>query len=189
MACIFCQIAAGERRAHIVYEDDRAIAFRDIHPQAPTHILIIPRDHIDGPAEAVAFPDGLSTFLAAVSVIGALALAAGWFRSLHLGEARSGVFMGAGAMAVALLVTASINPSTGGGHSHAEGGHGHDANQQVDAPLRWHRHPPQPRVPQVDRRRHEQGVDPAPGDEPHRAEQPDRPEGDAHDGQRLPADG
>ena len=71
----------------------------------------------------------------------------------------------------------------------AEGGHRHDAHQQVDAPLRWHRHPLEPRVPQVDRRRHEQGVDPAPGDEPHRAEQPDRPEGDAHDGQRLPADG
>ena len=44
--CIFCKIAAGDIAADFVYEDDRVVAFRDITPQAPTHILIIPRQHI-----------------------------------------------------------------------------------------------------------------------------------------------
>ena len=51
MACVFCQIVAGERPATIVYEDERAVAFRDINPQAPTHILVVPREHIEGPAD------------------------------------------------------------------------------------------------------------------------------------------
>jgi histidine triad (HIT) family protein len=45
-SCLFCQIATGERPATIVYRGDGVIAFRDIHPQAPTHILIIPTKHI-----------------------------------------------------------------------------------------------------------------------------------------------
>lgn len=45
-SCLFCQIAAGERPATIVHRGDDVIAFRDIHPQAPTHILIIPIKHI-----------------------------------------------------------------------------------------------------------------------------------------------
>ena len=45
--CIFCKIAAGQIKATLVYEDDRVVAFRDIHPQAPVHILIIPKQHID----------------------------------------------------------------------------------------------------------------------------------------------
>ena len=49
MSCIFCEIASGERSAEIVYEDESAVAFRDIHPQASTHILVIPRVHITGP--------------------------------------------------------------------------------------------------------------------------------------------
>ncbi len=44
--CIFCKIAAGEIPAKLVYEDDRAIAFLDLKPQAPSHLLIIPRQHI-----------------------------------------------------------------------------------------------------------------------------------------------
>lgn len=44
--CIFCQIAAGEIPAEIVYEDDKVIAFKDIKPAAPVHILLIPRRHI-----------------------------------------------------------------------------------------------------------------------------------------------
>jgi histidine triad (HIT) family protein len=44
--CLFCRIAAGEIPAKLVYEDDDVVAFRDINPQAPTHILIIPRRHI-----------------------------------------------------------------------------------------------------------------------------------------------
>lgn len=44
--CLFCKIVAGEIPADIIYESDTAIAFRDINPQAPTHVLIIPRKHI-----------------------------------------------------------------------------------------------------------------------------------------------
>ena len=45
--CIFCKIAAGEIPATRVYGDDVCVAFNDLSPQAPTHILIIPRDHVD----------------------------------------------------------------------------------------------------------------------------------------------
>jgi histidine triad (HIT) family protein len=45
--CIFCKIAAGEIPTAKVYEDEICIAFNDLSPQAPTHILIIPRKHVD----------------------------------------------------------------------------------------------------------------------------------------------
>jgi histidine triad (HIT) family protein len=45
-ACIFCRIAAGEIPSAIVHQDDTCVAFRDIEPRAPVHILIIPRRHI-----------------------------------------------------------------------------------------------------------------------------------------------
>ncbi len=45
--CLFCQIIAGEIPSKKAYEDDAVYAFYDIHPQAPTHILIIPKRHID----------------------------------------------------------------------------------------------------------------------------------------------
>ena len=54
MACLFCKIIAGEIPSNKVFEDDLAYAFRDINPQAPTHILIAPRKHIASLAEAVA---------------------------------------------------------------------------------------------------------------------------------------
>ena len=44
--CLFCGIAEGRIPASIVYQDDRLIAFRDINPQAPLHVLIVPRRHI-----------------------------------------------------------------------------------------------------------------------------------------------
>jgi histidine triad (HIT) family protein len=44
--CLFCKIVAGEIDSDLVYEDEQVIAFKDIKPQAPTHILIIPRKHI-----------------------------------------------------------------------------------------------------------------------------------------------
>lgn len=46
--CLFCKIVAGQIPSNIVYEDDKILAFRDIAPQAPTHILLIPRAHISG---------------------------------------------------------------------------------------------------------------------------------------------
>ena len=45
MSCLFCRIATGEIPADIVWQNDAVIAFRDIAPQAPTHILLITRDH------------------------------------------------------------------------------------------------------------------------------------------------
>jgi histidine triad (HIT) family protein len=45
-ACIFCRIAAGEIPSDIVHQDDLCVAFRDIEPRAPVHILIVPRRHI-----------------------------------------------------------------------------------------------------------------------------------------------
>ena len=46
MDCLFCRIANGEIKADIVYEDDGIVAFRDIDPKAPVHLLIIPKRHI-----------------------------------------------------------------------------------------------------------------------------------------------
>lgn len=46
--CLFCKIIAGEIPSAKVYEDETVFAFRDIAPQAPTHILVIPKAHIDG---------------------------------------------------------------------------------------------------------------------------------------------
>ena len=44
--CLFCRIATGQIPASIVYQDDRLMAFQDLNPQAPLHVLIIPRRHI-----------------------------------------------------------------------------------------------------------------------------------------------
>ena len=44
--CLFCKIVAGELPADRLYEDDRVLAFKDIHPQAPFHCLIIPKAHV-----------------------------------------------------------------------------------------------------------------------------------------------
>ena len=49
--CIFCRIARGEVPTQKVAENDHALAFRDIQPQAPTHVLVIPRDHVTSAAE------------------------------------------------------------------------------------------------------------------------------------------
>lgn len=51
MDCLFCKIINGEIPSNKVYEDDTVFAFRDIAPQAPTHILIIPKEHIKSAAE------------------------------------------------------------------------------------------------------------------------------------------
>lgn len=48
MDCLFCKIVAGEIPSTKVYEDERILAFRDIAPQAPAHILVIPKEHIGG---------------------------------------------------------------------------------------------------------------------------------------------
>ncbi|WP_018862820.1 MULTISPECIES: histidine triad nucleotide-binding protein [unclassified Thioalkalivibrio] len=44
--CIFCKIVAGDIPAKVVFEDDQVLAFEDLNPQAPTHVLVIPKQHI-----------------------------------------------------------------------------------------------------------------------------------------------
>ena len=57
--CIFCKIIAGEIPSTKVYEDETVFAFRDINPQAPTHILVIPKEHIASVAEITPENSGL----------------------------------------------------------------------------------------------------------------------------------
>lgn len=45
--CIFCKIAKGEIPSQKVYEDDKVLAFKDINPEAPVHLLVIPKEHIE----------------------------------------------------------------------------------------------------------------------------------------------
>lgn len=54
MDCLFCRIVAGEIPAKLLYKGERALAFADINPQAPTHILIIPKSHFANVAELAA---------------------------------------------------------------------------------------------------------------------------------------
>ncbi len=65
--CLFCSIAAGDIPATLVHQDDVVVAFRDINPQAPTHILVIPREHIASAAELTAAQDPLWARLLHVS--------------------------------------------------------------------------------------------------------------------------
>ncbi|HWH37160.1 MAG TPA: histidine triad nucleotide-binding protein [Candidatus Limnocylindrales bacterium] len=49
--CLFCSIAAGEIPADIVHQDELVVAFRDVSPKAPTHVLLVPRRHVASAAE------------------------------------------------------------------------------------------------------------------------------------------
>lgn len=59
MSCLFCRIVAGEIPSSKVFEDDRLFAFNDINPQAPMHVLIVPKRHIATLNDVVAEDDGL----------------------------------------------------------------------------------------------------------------------------------
>ena len=59
MNCIFCKIIAGEAPPSVLYRDEQVIAFRDIHPVASTHVLIVPRRHIDSVNDLEAGDAGL----------------------------------------------------------------------------------------------------------------------------------
>ena len=54
MDCLFCKIIAGQIPSKKIYEDEKVFAFEDINPQAPTHVLIVPKKHIKGLKEAQA---------------------------------------------------------------------------------------------------------------------------------------
>ena len=57
--CLFCKIVAGEISAEFIHQDDRSVVIRDINPQAPTHVLVIPREHIESLNDAAQRDEGL----------------------------------------------------------------------------------------------------------------------------------
>ena len=74
--CLFCRIVAGEIPADVVHRDDLIVAFRDVAPQAPVHILLVPREHLDSIADLTTEHDPL------------------WARLLHVAQdlaAREGI--------------------------------------------------------------------------------------------------
>ncbi|HHW92568.1 MAG TPA: histidine triad nucleotide-binding protein [Firmicutes bacterium] len=64
--CVFCRIVAGEIPSDIIYEDDTVLAFKDINPQAPVHLLLIPKDHIPSLLELTEADRGLLAHIFAV---------------------------------------------------------------------------------------------------------------------------
>ena len=62
--CIFCKIVAGEIPSTKVYENDRVLAFRDLNPMMPTHVLIIPKNHYDNITDGVSDEDMLAVMRA-----------------------------------------------------------------------------------------------------------------------------
>jgi histidine triad (HIT) family protein len=70
MSCLFCGIVAGDIPATVVYETARTLAFRDLHPAAPSHVLVVPRDHYpDAAALAEADPAYAGELLAAAAAV------------------------------------------------------------------------------------------------------------------------
>lgn len=69
--CLFCKIIAGEIPSAKVYEDDACYAFRDIHPQAPVHVLVVSKAHAENIRKAAALPD--DTLAALLRAIGKIA--------------------------------------------------------------------------------------------------------------------
>jgi histidine triad (HIT) family protein len=65
--CLFCKIVAGDIPAEVVAETDAAVAFRDVNPQAPLHVLVVPREHV---ADAAALADAASSTVAALVQVG-----------------------------------------------------------------------------------------------------------------------
>jgi histidine triad (HIT) family protein len=59
-SCLFCRLQRGEIPATIVFEDDALVAFRDINPRAPTHILLIPRRHVASTTDLAESDDALT---------------------------------------------------------------------------------------------------------------------------------
>lgn len=77
--CIFCKVVAGQAPSTQVYADDLAVAFKDIHPVAPTHVLVVPREHIGALAGTVEAQEAMLGRLLRVTPL--VAKAAGIFDS------------------------------------------------------------------------------------------------------------
>lgn len=81
--CLFCKMVAGDIRPDVVYENEHVLAFRDIRPQAPTHVLVIPKRHVptldDFPADE---PNLAAELFAAVKKVAELDGLAGGYRTV-----------------------------------------------------------------------------------------------------------
>ena len=82
--CLFCQIVNREIPASIVYEDDRVLAFNDINPQAPTHVLVVPKRHVASLNELSADDDEMVGELVrrAAAIAKERGISAGGFRTV-----------------------------------------------------------------------------------------------------------
>jgi histidine triad (HIT) family protein len=82
--CLFCKIVAGDIPSTVVYEDDATFAFRDLEPQAPTHVLVVPRHHV--PNVAALADDAPDDVAALMRTVGAVAeqegVAGGGYRTV-----------------------------------------------------------------------------------------------------------
>jgi histidine triad (HIT) family protein len=68
--CLFCRIVAGDVDADVVHETERTVAFRDINGQAPTHVLVVPREHYDNAAAlAAGDPEAAAELLTAAAAV------------------------------------------------------------------------------------------------------------------------
>ena len=81
---MFCRIVAGEIPADFIHRDDRSVVIRDINPQAPTHLLVIPQEHIESLDEASQKDEALLGYLLRVAarVANAAGLAEGGYRTV-----------------------------------------------------------------------------------------------------------
>ncbi|MBI3114916.1 MAG: histidine triad nucleotide-binding protein [Candidatus Kerfeldbacteria bacterium] len=68
MDCVFCRVIAKELPADFVYEDDEIVAFRDIHPAAPVHVLVVPRRHV---TSVTALTEADAAFVGKLVLVGA----------------------------------------------------------------------------------------------------------------------
>ena len=88
MSCLFCGIIAGEIPVNIIFQDSQVIAFADINPQAPVHILIVPKIHVENVAElAEQSADALSAVFAAADLLAKLNGLVGYRTIFNTGEA------------------------------------------------------------------------------------------------------
>ncbi|WP_437937741.1 histidine triad nucleotide-binding protein [Sorangium sp. So ce341] len=90
--CIFCKIANKEIPSKVVFEDEHVIAFHDVNPQAPTHVLVIPKRHIAGIAQAAPEDEAVlgRLLLAARQVAEKTGIAEGGFRTVVNSGANAG---------------------------------------------------------------------------------------------------
>jgi histidine triad (HIT) family protein len=89
MSCVFCRIVAREIPADVVFENDSVIAFKDINPAAPVHVLVVPKEHLDSLDELPGAGGNLASQLlaAVVSVAEKLGVAGGYKLINNCGEA------------------------------------------------------------------------------------------------------